>query len=227
MVVEEQAAPVPATREEARRELEALAPGETYSRATPFTVEEFFELVDEDSPFELLEGVILMPTPPTDPHESLFGWLFTLLFAYVDARRLGQVRGSRTGVRIGGRSFRVPDLLFVRAEHAERIERVGMSGAPDLVVEIVDSGKARREAVVKQAQYERLGVPELWVIDLPWKEFRHFTLEEGVYRRLPVAPEGEVAALQVPGFRLKVAWLFEEPRSVSSLDVLRELLKHV
>ena len=36
----------------------------------------------------------------------------------------------------------------------------GVHGAPDLAVEIVDSPKARRDAVQKQVRYEEIGVQE-------------------------------------------------------------------
>jgi Uma2 family endonuclease len=216
---------LPLSREEIQEAFRSLQPGETLALEEPLTVEEFYDLVEEDDAVELIDGVIYMPSPVTDNHEALFAWLFTVLNQYVEQRKLGAVRGSRAAVRIGPRTAREPDLMFIRAEHRERIRRLEVDGPADFIIEIVDSNRSRREAVVKQAQYEARGVPELWVIDLPKAELRHFLLEEGRFRRVAVDPKGEVAAKQVPGFRLKAAWLFQGPDFPSTLEVVTELLR--
>lgn len=216
--------PEPLTQDEMRAAVAALAPGESFFLDAPITVEEYFELVDEDSATELIDGVVYMPTPPTEFHESLFIWLVKVLGQYVEVKGLGVVFGSRTGVRIGPTTFRVPDLLFVSREHLDRISTVGMTEAPDLVVEIVDSPKSRREAVEKQAKYQQIGVPELWVIDLPRREVRQFILAEGEYQRQPVEPEGEIDASVIPGFHLATAWLFQGPAFPNSFEVVHALL---
>jgi Uma2 family endonuclease len=78
--------------------------------------------------------------------------------------------------------------------------------------------------VRKQAQYQDAGVAEIWIIDLPRKELRHFVRREEGYARLSVDPEGEVRAETVDGFRLRVASLFEGPDFPSSLEVVIGLL---
>jgi Uma2 family endonuclease len=208
-----------------RRRVAALKPGESFCPDIPLTLEEYFELVDEDSSLELIHGTVFMPTPPSDPHEALFGWLFVVLAQFVELRQLGVVRGSRTGVRTGTRSFRVPDILFLGTAHLDRLQRHELTGAPDFIIEIVDSDASRREAVVKQAQYEEAGAGELWIIDLPRRELRHFVLEQGRYQRVTVDPDGEAATRTIPGFRLQVAWLFAGPSFPNSLEVVHNLLR--
>jgi Uma2 family endonuclease len=207
-----------------RRAIRALQPGESLCLDVPLTVEEFYELVDEDSGVELIHGVITMPSPATDPHEDLFVWLLQVLAAYVQTRQLGRIRSPRTAMRVGPRAVREPDLLFVSNANLHRLQRLELAGPADFIVEIVDSTAARREAVAKQSQYEELGVPELWVVDLPHQELRQFWLEGGQYRRAPVDPEGEVEAHALPGFRLQVAWLFQGPDFPNGREVVDGLL---
>jgi Uma2 family endonuclease len=183
----------------ARRTVRRLRPGQCFALDRPLTVEEFYELIDEDGNVELIDGVVHARCPATDHHEALFGWLVCVLGTYVEERRLGRMRGSRSEMRIDPLSARQPDLLFVSTEHLDRIRRLELAGPADFIIEIVDSAKARREAVVKQAQYQELGVPELWVVDLPRRELRHFILEGGRYEQLPVEPEGEASVRALPG----------------------------
>lgn len=100
----------------------------------------------------------------------------------------------------------------------------GVHGAPDLAVEIVESPKARREAVRKQVQYEAIGIPEYWVIDLRQREVRQWLPEEGAYRLQRLKPEDELIARTVEGFHVPVAWLFQGPSFPNSLQVVLELL---
>lgn len=210
--------------ETVRDAIRRLKPGERLFLDTPITVDEFYELIDEDCDAELILGVITMPTPPSDPHEDLVGWLLVVLRAYLKRKQLGIVRGSRTAMRISSTSAREPDLLFVSNAHRSWVKRLELDGPADFIIEVVDSAKARHEAVMKQAQYEELGVPELWIVDLPRKELRQLVWSRGRYQHMAVDVQGEVESRQVPGFHLKVAWLFQGPDMPDILEVVHGLL---
>ncbi|MBI3909439.1 MAG: Uma2 family endonuclease [Armatimonadetes bacterium] len=208
-----------------REEIRHLRPSRALWLDRLLTVDEYYQLVDEDSNVELVDGVIIMPSPTTIPHEELFGWLHRVLGSYTEVRQIGRVYGSRTAVRIGLRTAREPDVLFVRHEHMDRLREQEIVGPPDLVIEIVDSIRARREALVDQAQYEELGVPELWMIDLPRRALRVFDLgSEGLYIERGVDPEGEAEVRAMPGLRLQVAWLWQGPDFPPAFSVVQELL---
>jgi Uma2 family endonuclease len=207
-----------------REQIEALKPGDVFSIDRPITVDEFCEYVRDEGSAELVNGVIYVMSPPTDRHEALCVWLTKVIGQYAEVRGLGEVRASKSGVLINSTSLREPDLLFFRSERLSEMTARGIHGAPDLVVEIVDSAKARREAVEKQAQYEAIGVAELWVIDLPRQEVRQFALQGDAFTRIASETDGEIASQTLEGFRLKTAWLFGAPTFPSSLGVVQALL---
>jgi len=213
-----------ASKQDLRKRIEALKPGDVFSIDRPITIDEFCEYGSDEYGSELVNGVIYVMSPPTDRHEALATWLARVLGMYVEALGLGEVRGGRSGVGIGRTSVREPDVLFFRRERVGEMTERGVHGAPDLAVEIVDSAKARRDAVQKQAQYQEVGVAELWVIDLPQRELRQFTLDEGAFRRIPAGEPGEFASRTVQGFRLRTEWLFQGPRFPSSLEIVQNLL---
>ena len=101
----------------------------------------------------------------------------------------------------------------------------GVHGAPDLAVEIVESPKARREAVRKQVDYERIGIPEYWVIDRPQREVRQWLLEAGRYELTRLAPGAQLVSRTVEGFHLQVEWLFQGPSFPLSIEMVNGLLK--
>lgn len=217
--------PRPKVKEKVLRDqIAALQPGECFSIDRPITVEEFCDYVSDEWGAELVNGVVFVLCPTTDPHAALSVWLTALLGTFVENRGLGEVRGGRSGVRISGTSLREPDFLFFSKARLGKMTQRGVHGAPDLAIEIVDSAAARRDAVQKQAQYEQIGVAELWVIDLPRAEIRQFVLEDGRYLRLPPEATGEVTARTVGGFHLKAEWCFQGPSFPNSLDVVQNLL---
>ena len=76
----------------------------------------------------------------------------------------------------------------------------------------------------KQVHYERIGVRECWVIDLPQREVRQWLLEEGRYQLVRLSPGEKLVSRTVEGFRLQAGWLFQGPSFPLSLEVVNGLL---
>ena len=156
----------------------------------------------------------------------MFGFLHRTLGLYVEERQLGEVLTQKFLVRITDYTGREPDLLFVSRKRLEIIEPNYLAGAPDLVIEIVSPHDRPNEIVQKQAEYEQLGVKELWIIDQPRTRLAVFDLSDEDHY-VPREPEGDtLVARTVPGFQLRVEWLWREPRQFpSGLAVVQDLLK--
>lgn len=203
-----------------------LPPGAVYCADHPLTVEEFYELVDEDTSAELIDGVIVMATPASYQHEALCNFINCVLRLFTEQRRLGTVLGSRTPVRINPRTAREPDVLFVRADRLGIIHAHEIVGPPDLIVEIVSPNDARREIITKQAQYEALGVPELWMIDFPRRRATVYQLNEaGQYTVAAQGEHGTLRSTVVPGFALEADWFWAAPDALPAVwTVVQTLL---
>ena len=201
-------------------------PGVSACTDAPLTVEEFCDLVDEDTNAELVEGVIVMKSPVSEPHEGVFEFLYTLLSQYVQHRNLGRVRGPKTLIRITRHTGREPDLLFVSKERLDIVRTDYVAGAPDLVVEIVSPHDRPHELIAKQAEYEDVGVRELWSVDQPKKAVQVFDLNENGEFEQRDLTGGVLEAKTVPGFRIRVDWLWSElDQFPSTLSIVQDLLK--
>ncbi|HET9224066.1 MAG TPA: Uma2 family endonuclease [Roseiflexaceae bacterium] len=140
----------------------------TWSRvevAERMTAAEFWEEAPDDRKAELINGVMIMAPPPLDIHEKLQLFLLTLIRTYVEEHDLGEVRGSRSGVELAPDQVYEPDILFVARDRVGIIQRHGLVGAPDLVIEILSASTAAYDRGEKLRIYERAGVRELWLID--------------------------------------------------------------
>jgi Uma2 family endonuclease len=197
------------------------------TRLTPpakMTYEDFLEWCDEDTWAEWVEGEIVMLSPASTRHQLISKFLLQILGIYVENRQLGQVLGApfqmKTGPELPGRE---PDIIFISRENLERLKESHLEGPADLVIEIISQESLERDRVEKFEEYEEGGVREYWLIDSERKEAEFYLLgEEGNYRLIFGGGEGEYRSEVVPGFWLRVDWLWEEPLPMV-LDVIKEL----
>jgi Uma2 family endonuclease len=176
------------------------------------TYTDFCELVGEDKKADLIDGEIYMASPDNTDANDLFLWLICLIKDFVDLRELGKVFGSRVACRLDNKNGPEPDILFVRQSRRHLIKRGHIVGPPDLVIEIVSPGSVERDYEKKRKQYGRFGVSEYWIIDEDLKKVTLLRLDgKGQYRE--AKPRKGILHSQVlPGFWLRVEWLWRETR---------------
>jgi Uma2 family endonuclease len=195
----------------------------------PMTAEEFFARLDapderEHCKSELIDGVLILFPAPLDIHERLFGFLFRLLADYVERLDLGEVRGSRSAVQLAQDQVYQPDVLFVSRDRMSLFQRHGVIGPPDLVIEILSRSTARHDRGAKLRAYERTGVREVWFIDPEGPQGLEILQRQGL-RLQPVTPEdGVVRSIALPGFRLRLEWLWPEGRFIPVRDAIDSML---
>jgi Uma2 family endonuclease len=115
---------------------------------------------------ELVYGIVREPPAPRYGHQSVVTHLGALLDAHVRRFGLGAVCVAPIDVVLDAAAALVvqPDIVFVSAARRDLI-RERIWGSPDLVVEVLSPGTARRDRTVKLAWYRRYGVRECWLID--------------------------------------------------------------
>ena len=80
-----------------------------------------------------------------------------------------------------------PDVIYVRAARSS-IVRDRIEGAPDLVVEVLSPGTARRDLGEKLRLYAEAGVGEYWIVD-PGLQTFEFLVSAGDGFRV-ILPDG-------------------------------------
>lgn len=201
----------------------SIRPAAKVDRIEPSTIEEFLAWEDEDAWAEWVDGKVLRMAPVSSRHQNVVSFLLTLLTLYVEEHDLGWLTTAPFSMHLAIRQqVREPDLLFVSRDRMDRIRDLYLDGAADAVVEVVSPDSRRRDRVDKVADYEASGVREYWLIDprLRQVELRRLS-EDGRYRLID--PEGGIFTSEaIPGFRLRIDWLWREPLP-KVLDAAREL----
>ena len=183
--------------------------------------EEFLAWADEDTLAEWVDGEVIMTSPASDSHQDMVGFLTAVLRVFVESRGLGWVRNAPFQMKLAT-SGREPDLLFVASDQLERVRRTYLDGPASLAVEIVSPESVGRDRGETFYEYARAGVPEYWLIDPQsrWAEF--YQLHDSHYQLIFGGAEGSYRSLVVPGFWLRVEWLWLAPLP-NPLRVLGEI----
>jgi Uma2 family endonuclease len=184
----------------------------TYSRveiAERMIAAEFFRDAPEDRKAELIDGVLIMPSPPLIIHERLQRFLLLLLQSYAEERGIGEALGSRTAVELAIDQVPEPDILFVHKDRLHIIQEKGVIGTPDFVVEILFASTLRNDRGPKFRAYERAGVREVWLIDPYGPDGTQF-FQRGNEQLVEVKPDEQstIHSRAVPGFWIDVRWLW-------------------
>src|SRR5712691_9261435 len=147
---------------------------------TGLTYEDLQSFPEDNLRRELIDGELIVTAAPSTRHQRTVAFLVTELVLYAREHG-GEVFPAPTDVYFSHTNVVEPDVLFVRGDHAERVEKKFVRSAPDVVVEVSSPSTRRFELVRKRELYERFGVPEYWYVDLDADRVEVYRLEEGRY----------------------------------------------
>lgn len=189
------------------------------------TFEAFLASLQEGAWAEWVDGEVVPLAPASARHQRIALFLATVLSEYARARDLGDVFQAPFVVRLPDplRRAREPDLVFVRKDRLSLLRDTYLDGAPDLAVEITSPESLSRDRGEKFVEYEAAGIPEYWLLDPDRTQPEFYQLQrDGRYRPAPIGGDGIYRSSIVPGFWLRVEWLWRDPLP-SALQVLKEL----
>ena len=172
-----------------------------------WTYEDYLTL-DDGVYFEIINGKALMSPAPELFHQRWAGKLYLAIQRHVESRKLGEIFFAPVDVVLDEKNVVQPDLVFVATAHSNLLERRGIMGAPDLVVEIISPRSLRQDRYEKRELYARFGVKEFWLADVANRSIEVLLLKSGGYQLLSCATDtGKIRSDVLPGFELDLAAL--------------------
>jgi len=187
------------------------------------TADLFLKWLPEDFKADLIEGEIVVASPASSRHETLQGWLMTIIFGYVEVRRLGRVYGAEMTYELDELNAFEPDISFLSAQNLARDRETKVVGPPDVAVEIVSRSSRSIDYGLKKDAYERFGTLEYWLFDYRQARVEFFRLTGGKYRMLPLEDNRIFRSEVIPGFWLDIRWVLADPRP-PAYECLRKVL---
>jgi len=184
--------------------------------------EDFYNLADEDSDWEYLDGRIVMHSPASDRHEDLFRFLLTLLSAYIGERGGAVVRGSRYAMRLDADWSPEPDILVVRGARRYLMTPRRLEGPADMVIEIASDSDPKLDYREKLPRYRQAQIEEIWIVD-PFANEVLAEVKTGAAYTAKTVSTGRLGSSVVSGFWIDVEWLWQ-PELPAPLKCLRAML---
>jgi Uma2 family endonuclease len=172
-----------------------------------FSVEQYHQMIHlgiltDDAPVELLEGWIISKMPKNPPHRAATkltqvaldkivpqGW-------YVDTQEPITLENSEPE----------PDVVVIRGNTLDYLDRHPGSHDIALVVEIADSS-LERDRTVKKRVYARAGIPVYWIVNLVEKQLEVYTQpislsEEPTYQQRKDYSLSDEVAIAIAGLEV-------------------------
>lgn len=145
---------------------------------------------DDEKRYELIDGVAYVKEPPAPNrfHQELVGELYhQVKLALEEQRWRAYVAPFDVRLPKAGEADDLidtvvqPDVLIVSG--LSKLDDRGMRGAPDWIAEVLSPTTSRHDRFVKIPVYERVGVPEVWLIHPIERTLTVYCLENGRYGR--------------------------------------------
>jgi Uma2 family endonuclease len=179
---------------------ETEAPFSSHGDLGPYRETDYLALPDEPR-CELVYGRLLVTPAPTLRHQDVAAKVFRLLADFAD-RGGGRAFFSPVDVVLADHSIVQPDVIYVTKARSS-ILRTRVEGAPDLAVEILSAGTARRDLGAKLQLYAESGVAEYWIVDPTLGTFE-FLENTGEGFRVRLAEGGTYRSAAVVGLEIDV-----------------------
>ena len=200
---------------------EILEAGDFILLVPGITEEKFWEITDEDSNYELIDAVLVIHSPASTDHETIFRDLMTIFNIYLEKTQEGQVFGSRLVMRLSEGWNPEPDLMIVTPDRHDLIKNARLEGPADLVIEILSKSTRELDLTKKLPRYLDAGVREVWLIDPAKKEIFLYT-KSGKNQYLDSTSSEEIHSTVLPSLLLQVRWLWNR-----EAFPLKEILKQI
>ncbi|MBI1281642.1 MAG: Uma2 family endonuclease [Anaerolineaceae bacterium] len=132
---------------------------------TRMTAAEFQQLPETNLPLQLLNGEVIEMNASALPHQDVVGNTF-VLFKLKIKEFGGKAYVAPVDVYFDELNMPQPDVIWLAPD--SRCQMVGterLSGAPDLIAEVLSPSTAHIDRKEKFHLYEKHGVREYWLID--------------------------------------------------------------
>lgn len=152
---------------------------------TRITAADYYQLpeYDQHDLIQLIDGEVIIGMPPIPQHQRLVREILFLLTG-ISRQRGGEAFSAPIEVYLDEHNIYEPDVLYLKPDSRCTVGDKRLTGAPDLVVEVLSPGTAKYDRQEKYQAYERHGVGEYWIVDPVHEVVEVWTLDEaGMFRR--------------------------------------------
>lgn len=177
------------------------------------SVTEFRKMLFDDNDnyyYEIINGEMIQKSAPAPIHQEVSRNLLFVLETYNRQHKKGSIFYAPIDVYLDEYNKPQPDLVFVTNEKKAIITNDGIMGIPDVIIEIISPTSIIRDRVEKKNLYEKMSVPEFWLIDPQYEAIEIYKLHNNRYELLSAATtlEGELKSALFEGLAINLTDIF-------------------
>lgn len=171
---------------------------------------QFGQLPEGPPYFQLIRGELFISPSPRFWHQEIVLNIASRFREHLRKHPVGKVVISPSDVELSLDDVYEPDIYFISRERLGIVTEQGVSGAPDLIVEVLSPSTAKLDLGPKREVYGAAGVKEMWVVDARRRKIDIYLLKDAQLTLARSAVEGEsIATTLIPGLSLEVREIFE------------------
>jgi Uma2 family endonuclease len=177
----------------------------------PLTYEDYLSIPNDGRRHEIVDGEHCVSPAPSPEHQRIVVNLSSNLHFWSRGTGSGRVFVAPVDVVLDELTVVQPDVLWVASQRSTIVEPSHLSGAPNLLVEVLSPSSRRYDEHVKRELYERKGVDEYWIVDTQERSVRIWSRAGerfGAPRLLTAASGDLLTSSLLPGFEVALAEVF-------------------
>ncbi len=175
------------------------------------TYRDYLLFPEDGNRHELIDGEHFVTPAPSEKHQTVVSNLNYFFVEFLRRNRLGKVFPAPFEVVLSNEDVVQPDLLFISNERSGIRTGKNVTGAPDLVIEVLSKGTRKTDETRKLRLYERAGALEYWIFDTAREAARVYKREGDRFvlaQELSAATGDVLETPLLPGLRIPLIEVF-------------------
>ncbi|WP_010531682.1 Uma2 family endonuclease [Lentibacillus jeotgali] len=146
--------------------------------------------IDDGNRYELVNGQLeLMSPAPSVTHQMISFQLQKHIAESCESDYI--ILHAPVDVILADNEVRQPDLVLIHRSRMNILSNRGVTGPPDLVVEILSPSTLKRDKIDKLNTYVKFGIPEYWIIEPKAGFLEQYSLYNEQYSLINIFQEDE------------------------------------
>jgi Uma2 family endonuclease len=141
-------------------------------------------LPEDGKRHEIIDGEHYVNPAPNLYHQKISGSLHFQLFSQIELGGHGSVFYAPVDLQLSDHDIVQPDLVVISQQRRHIMSVSRLTGAPDLVIEILSPSNPQHDLHIKRRLYEHSGIPEYWIVDPEQRQVLQLHLQGGRYEEL-------------------------------------------
>lgn len=172
----------------------------------PLGYEFLNSLPDDSQRHEIILGEHFVTPARSTAHQAVLRDLLFFFYTQIHLTKRGTVFFAPVDVELTEHDIVEPDLVVILKQNEQIIAPSRILGIPDLIVEVLSPSNANHDLDRKRSLYERVGVPEYWIVDPAQRAVTQLVLKNGRYEEVAHEDETHLAILPDVVIHLREIW---------------------